>query len=174
MENSNILIAYFSHVGENVANYETVVLTKGNTEVVAEKIQALTGGDLYRIEEAVPYPTTYRECNNRARDEDYDNARPEIKDKLGVNMTKYDTIYLGFPIWYRTFPRIIATFVEKYNLEGKAIIPFCTNDEEFFGLSLLELQAIIKGAELKPGLVVRGVNVNSADKEIENFVKANS
>ena len=164
------LIAYFSHTGENVANNEVVVLEKGNTEVVAEKIHSIIGGDLYKIEEADPYPFEYRECNNRAKREDENSERPAIKDKVGLDMNKYDIIYLGFPIWYRSFPRIIATFLEKYDLTNKTIIPFCTNDEEYFGISLLELESVAKGATVKEGLVVRGVNVLNSDETIKNFL----
>lgn len=164
------LIAYFSHTGENVANNEVVVLEKGNTEVVAEKIHSIVGGDLYKIEEADPYPFKYRECNSRAKREDENSERPEIKDKVGLDMDKYDIIYLGFPIWYRSFPRIIATFLEKYDLTNKTIIPFCTNDEEYFGISLLELESVAKGATVKEGLVVRGVNVLNSDDAIKNFL----
>ena len=164
------LIAYFSHVGENIANNEVVVLEKGNTEKIAEKIHSLIGGDLYKIEPAEPYSFKYRECNNRAKREDENNERPALLDAVGLDISKYDVIYLGFPIWYRTFPRIIATFLNKYDFTGKTIIPFCTNDEEYFGFSLLELQSVAKGANVKDGLVVRGVKVDEADEQVKEFV----
>ena len=167
------LIAYFSHVGENIANGQIAILEKGNTEKVAEKINSLIDADLYKIEAAQAYPFSYMECNSRAKREDENNEHPALLDTIGLDMSQYDTIYLGFPIWYRTYPRIVASFLDKYNFEGKTIIPFCTNDEEQFGLSLLELKAVCKGAEFKKGLVVRGVNVDSSDKLIEEFVEAN-
>lgn len=168
------LIAYFSHVGENVANNEVVVLKKGNTEKVAEKIHDLIGGDLYKIEEADSYPYSYRECNMRAKREDEYNDHPALKDKIGLDMSQYDTIYLGFPIWYRTFPRIISTFIDQYDLKGKTIIPFCTNDEGFFGISMLELKARLKDSNVIDGIAIRGVDIDSSDEIIKNFVNSNN
>ena len=165
------LIAYFSHVGENIADGQIVVLEKGNTEKVAEKIHRLVeNSDLYKIEAAQPYPFTYMECNNRARREDENNEHPALLDTIGLDISKYDTIYLGFPIWYRSYPRIVASFLDQYDFAGKTIVPFCTNDEEYFGISLLELQSHVKDATIKEGLVIRGVNVDSSDKLIEDFV----
>lgn len=167
----NSLIAYFSHTGENIANGEIVILEKGNTEKVAEKIHNIVGGDLYKIVEAEPYPFSYRECNNRAKREDENNEHPALLDTIGLDISKYDTIYLGFPIWYRSYPRIVASFLDKYDFSNKTIIPFCTNDEEQFGISLLELQSHVQNAHIEKGLVVRGVNVDSSDNLIEEFCK---
>jgi len=164
------LIAYFSHVGENLQDGEIVTLTKGNTEVVAEKIQKLTGGDLYKIIEDEPYPANYDDCVRRARNEDDENRHPAIKPGGKLDMNQYDTIYIGFPIWYRTYPRVVATFVDEYNWEGKTIRPFCTNDEGTFGISLLELQGHAKGATVDDGMAIRGVKVYEADEQINRWV----
>lgn len=168
------LIAYFSRIGENIEDGEIVELTKGNTEKVAEKMHSLIeGSDLYKIEEEEPYPHTYMDCNFRAKREIENNERPALKDTIGLNMANYDTIYIGFPIWYRTYPRIVATFLEKYDLTGKRVIPFCTNDEGYFGLSILELEKHIPGADIKKGLVIRGCEVDGSDDKIREFVENN-
>ena len=165
------LVAYFSHIGENLQDNEIVVLTKGNTEVVAEKIAELTKADLYKIEEDEPYPEKYDDCVRRARREDEDNIHPAMKAGMKLNMDEYDTIYIGFPIWYRAYPRIVATFLETYDFSGKTIKPFCTNDEGTFGISLLEMKGALKGADIRDGLAIRGVNVYDADDRIRDFVK---
>lgn len=165
------LIAYFSHIGENLQNNEIIELTKGNTEVVAEKIAELTGGDLYRIEEEDPYPFKYDDCLRRSRREDENNEHPAMKAGMKLNMADYDVIYIGFPIWYRTYPRIVASFLDAYDFTGKTIKPFCTNDEGTFGISLLEMQGALKGATLTDGLAIRGVDVLSSDDKIKGFVQ---
>ena len=165
------LVAYFSHIGENLQDNEIVVLTKGNTEVVAEKIAELTKADLYKIEEDEPYPEKYDDCVRRARREDEDNIHPAMKAGMKLNMDEYDTIYIGFPIWYRAYPRIVATFLETYDFSGKTIKPFCTNDEGTFGISLLEMKGALKGADIRDGLAIRGVNVYDADDRIRDFVE---
>ncbi|MBR4462715.1 MAG: flavodoxin [Erysipelotrichaceae bacterium] len=165
------LVAYFSHIGENLQDNEIVVLTKGNTEVVAEKIAELTKADLYKIEEEEPYPEKYDDCLRRARREDEDNIHPAMKAGMKLNMDDYDTIYIGFPIWYRAYPRIVATFLDAYDFNGKTIKPFCTNDEGTFGISLLEMKGALKGADIRDGLAIRGVNVYDADDRIRSFVE---
>ena len=165
------LVAYFSHVGENLQDNEIVVLEKGNTEVVAEKLAQLTCGDLYKIEEEEPYPYKYDDCLRRSRREDENNEHPAMKAGMKLNMDEYDTIYLGFPIWYRTYPRIVASFLDAYDFTGKTVKPFCTNDEGTFGISLLEMQGVLKGAKLTDGLAIRGVNVYDADERIRKFAE---
>ena len=163
------LVAYFSRIGENLQNNEIVVLKKGNTEVVAEQIAKLTGGDLYKIEEEEPYPYSYDDCLRRARREDENNERPALKGGPRLNMDAYDTVYIGFPIWYRTYPRVISTFLSAYDFTGKTIRPFCTNDEGTFGISLLEMQGALKGAQIGDGLAIRGADVYDAGERIEAY-----
>ncbi|MBR5341919.1 MAG: hypothetical protein IK151_08365 [Erysipelotrichaceae bacterium] len=164
------LVVYFSHIGENLQNNEIVELKKGNTEVVAEKIAELTGGDLYKIEEEEPYPFKYDDCLRRSRREDENNEHPAIKGGARLNMDEYDTVYIGFPIWYRTYPRVVATFLDNYDFAGKNIRPFCTNDEGTFGISLLEMQGSLKGANISDGLAIRGVDVYNAEERIKAYV----
>ena len=165
------LVAYFSHIGENLQNNEIVVLSKGNTEVVAEKIAELTKADLYKIEEEDAYPERYDDCLKRARKEDEDNIHPAMKAGMKLNMDEYDTIYIGFPIWYRAYPRVVATFLETYDFSNKVIKPFCTNDEGTFGISLLEMKGAVKGAEIRDGLAIRGADVYDADEKIRSYVE---
>ncbi|MBQ9425204.1 MAG: flavodoxin [Erysipelotrichaceae bacterium] len=164
------LIAYFSHIGENLQDNEIVVLEKGNTEVVAEKIAELTGGDLYKIEEEDPYPFSYDDCLRRARREDENNEHPALKGGPRLNMDDYDTVYIGFPIWYRTYPRVVASFLDAYDFSGKTLRPFCTNDEGTFGISLLEMQGVLKGASFSDGLAIRGVKVYESDERIKAYI----
>lgn len=165
------LVAYFSRIGENLQNNEIVVLKKGNTEVVAEKIAQLTGGDLFKIEEEEPYPYSYDDCLRRARREDENNERPAMKGGPRLNMDDYDTVYIGFPIWYRTYPRVVSTFLSTYDFTGKKIRPFCTNDEGTFGISLLEMQGALRGAEIGDGLAIRGADVYNASDRIEVYTE---
>ncbi|MBQ6333903.1 MAG: flavodoxin [Erysipelotrichaceae bacterium] len=165
------LIAYFSHVGENLQDNEIVVLEKGNTEVVAEKLAELTDGDLFKIEEEEPYPFKYDDCLRRARREDENNEHPAMKGGPRLNMDDYDTVYIGFPIWYRTYPRVVASFLDQYDFAGKKIKPFCTNDEGTFGISLLEMQGALRGASIADGLAIRGVDVHKAEERIKAYAE---
>lgn len=166
----NILIAYFSREGGNLMHDSICYIGEGNTQKVAKKIASYTGGTLLKIEPVEPYPYIYEECNQRAKDEYENNKRPPFV-KVIENLDAYDVIYLGFPIWYRTFPRIIKTFLETYNLTGKIIKPFCTNEEGDFGLGELELRSSLKTSNLKSGLSIRGYDVDNCDELLKKWIE---
>lgn len=165
-----ILIAYFSRTGENSVNGEKEYISKGFTEIVAEKIAALTGGELYRLLPVEPYPANYDECVKRSREEDASNAKVPFQNPK-ENLDEYDVIYLGFPCWWRTYPRIIATFLSSYSLIGKTIYPFATNEEGALGLAELELRGAAKGAIIKNGFACKGSEVNNIDDKLEAWIK---
>jgi len=109
----------------------------GNTDVVAKKIQDLTGGDLFEIDTIKSYPENYTETTRVAKDELRVNARPEliaVVDKMDV----YDVIYLGYPNWWNTFPMAAFTFLESYDFTGKTIIPFVRTKEAEIASGILK------------------------------------
>ena len=128
---SDVLVAYFS--------------VTGTTKGVAEKIASITGGELYEILAAEPYTEddlNYSDSSTRATQEQNDkNARPEIGSE-DITLEGYSTIYLGFPIWWGEEPRILDTFVEKYNFEGITVIPFCTSGSSGIGQSGSNMEAL--------------------------------
>ena len=114
--NDDTLVIYFSRTG--------------NTEKIAEYLIELTEADSYVIEAAVPYSDDdikYQDDNCRANKEQNDKTvRPEIADPID-SIDSYDTIFLGYPIWWGQEPRIIDTFLESYDFSKKTVIPFCTS-----------------------------------------------
>ena len=163
------LIVYFSRTGENSVNGEIEIIEKGFTEIVAEKITKLTGAELFKLEPVDPYPTNYQACVIRSKNEDAYNAKvPFINPK--ENLDEYDTIYLGFPCWWRTYPRVVATVVASYSFVGKVIKPFATNEEGALGLAELELKGAARGAIVKPGFACKGSEVNNIDAKLEAWV----
>lgn len=164
------LIVYFSRAGENIVGDKREIIEKGFTEIVAEKIQKITGGALIKLEPEEEYPFGYDDCNKRARKEYEENILPVVKN-LPASIDAYDTIFLGFPLWYRSYPRIISSFIRAYSFIGKTVKPFCTNEEGTFGIMQLELQSAIKGAIVKDGLAIHSYDVNSSDDLIEKWVK---
>ena len=115
-----------SATGESVVIYFSAT---GNTERVAGYIQEITGSDIIEIIPADEYTNAdlnYSDDDCRANQEQNDDsARPEIANEIDVD--SYDTIYLGFPIWWGDVPKIILTFLDTYDLSGKTLIPFCTS-----------------------------------------------
>lgn len=99
---------------------------KGNTEYIAELISKETGADLFEIVPQEAYADTYDKMVQRAEEEQENNERPAIKNTI-ENISQYDTIYVGYPIWWSDMPQILYTFFDTYDLSGKNIIPFCTH-----------------------------------------------
>lgn len=150
-EPSEVLVAYFSATGT----------TKG----VAERIAAVTGGDLYEILAAEPYSDAdlnYNDSSSRSTKEQNDkSARPEIGSE-DISLDGYTTVYLGFPIWWGEEPRILDTFVEKYSFEGITVIPFCTSGSSGIGRSGPNMEALADSGTWLEGKRFGG-NVSEAD-----------
>jgi flavodoxin len=170
MPKPKTLIAYYSRRGQNYVGNNIVNLSVGNTEVVAKKIQSLTGGDLFEIDTVKIYPVDYTETTRVAMEEKRQNARPELTATID-NMDNYDLIYLGYPNWWSTFPMAVFTFLESYNFAGKTIIPFCTHEGSGLGSSERDIKKLCPHSTVLPGFAIRGSKVNSADYEIEKWIK---
>ena len=121
---SKILVVYFSRTGENynVGNVEV-----GNTAMVASYIKDYLKADSFEIIPVNKYPDKYQECLDQATKEKNENARPEIQNKI-TNFDQYDTIFVGYPIWWGDLPMIMHTFFESYDFNGKKVIPFNTHE----------------------------------------------
>ncbi|ADH61111.1 conserved hypothetical protein [Thermoanaerobacter mathranii subsp. mathranii str. A3] len=170
MPNSKILIACFSRKGNNYVNGRITNLATGNTEVVAEKIQKLTGGDLFEIRTAKQYPEDYYETTELAKEEKRQNARPELANKL-EDISSYEMIFLGYPNWWGTMPMAVFTFLESYDFAGRTIAPFCTHEGSGMGSSEHDIKKLCSNTKVLPGLAIRGSNVNRADKDIADWLK---
>ena len=139
---SRKLVAYFS--------------ASGVTAKLAETLSEAIGADLYAIEPEVPYTKAdlnWMNQNSRSSVEMKDPAsRPAIAGKRD-NMDEYDTIFVGFPIWWYVAPTIINTFLESYDFTGKTIIPFATSGGSGMGKTNEKLQPSCPGAKLVEGKV---------------------
>lgn len=171
-ESKKSIVVYYSRRGMNYLNGDIVDLKVGNTEVVAGKIQTLTGSNIFRIETVKTYPVDYTETTEVAKQEFNDNARPELTAKV-EDMEQYDVIYLGYPIWWGTYPMAVATFLDSYDLSGKTIIPFCTHEGSALGSSVQDIKKAAPNAIVLDGLAIKGSNVNASDKAIEDWINKN-
>lgn len=132
----NVLVAYFSY--------------SGNTKEVAEQISELTGGTLAEIQRKEAYPTNNDEFTEMAENEIKNGDRPEITVSVD-NVEKYDTVFVGYPIWYDEAPAMISTFLASYNFEGKRLIPFCTSSSDTIDASLHIFSEISPNATIENG-----------------------
>lgn len=164
------LVVYFSRADENyvVGNVE-----KGNTRILAEMIAEATGADTFEIKPAKPYPKEYTPATEVAKQEKNDNARPEIVGTM-PDVSGYDVVFVGYPIWWGDLPMPCYTFFDKVKLEGKTIAPFCTHEGS--GLSGTDSNiANATKAKVTEALVMKGsVAQNSRDeakKEVTDWLK---
>ncbi len=127
----------------------------GNTERVANIIHENVGGGIARINPVVAYPESYNEKTDVAKQEQQENARPAYQD-LGVNVSNYDTVFLGYPNWWGGMPMIVYTFLENNDFGGKTIIPFVTHEGSGFGNSVEEIKRVAPGANVMDGFALRG------------------
>lgn len=155
--NNKTLVAYFS--------------AQGHTKSLAENVASVTGGDLFEIEPSQPYTEEdldgWNESARGTRESKDRTTRPEIKNKV-ENIAQYDTIYLGFPIWWYTAPTIINTFLDSYNTEGKVIIPFATSGGSEIGETEKDLRVSAPKAIFKPGKVMN----NYSEKQVAEWVNS--
>ena len=149
---ANILVAFFSRSGEN---YNVGTVEKGNTHIVAEIIAQRTGGDLFHIQTVTPYPESYEECTEAAAEERRLNARPELNAQV-EEMTRYDVIFLGYPIWWGDMPMAVYSFLESYDFSGKTIVPFCTHEGSGLADTVSSIADACPGATVAQGLAIRG------------------
>ena len=165
---SKNLVIYYSRKGENYFPDGIRSIEKGNTAYAAEYIAEAVCADLFEIDTVKPYAANYRECCMEAVAEAKINARPEIRSYL-EDISQYDTIFVCFPCWCGTAPMCVFTFLEHYDLSGKRIIPLCTNEGSGMANSEKDLAKFCPGAEVLPGLSVRGHQVQTSRPAITEW-----
>lgn len=138
-QGGTVLIAYFSW--------------GGNTQGIAEEIQAQTGADLFEIQMVEPYSTDYNTVLEQAQQDQNAQARPELSTHV-EDMEQYDTILLGYPNWWASIPMPVASFLEEYDFTGKTIVPFCSHGGGRFGQSLTAITKLVPEAVLDEGLAI--------------------
>ena len=144
---SKKLVAYFS--------------ASGVTKAAAERLAKAIGADLFEIKPKNPYTKAdldWTDKNSRSTLETNDpNSRPEIADKLH-DISGYDRVFIGFPIWWYVAPKIIDTFVESYDFSGKTLVPFATSGGSGMGRTAEVLKSLCPSANWKDGKVVNGMS----------------
>lgn len=164
-----ILIAYFSRAQENYFSGAIRTVEVGNTQLAAETIAALAGGELFRLEPVRPYAADYNTCIEEARSDQRRDARPELKTYPG-NIAQYDTIYLGYPNYWGTMPMPVFTFLEHFDFSGKKIYPFCTHEGSGLGRSVQDISRLCPEAQVEQGLAIHGTHAGAAEPQIRKWI----
>lgn len=140
-----ILIAFYSRAGENYFGGTYRRVAAGNTEKAAEMLSRLTGGELLRIDTAVPYSGSYDDVVEQGQREVEHGYEPELKP-VGADIAGYDVIAVGTPTWWYTMAPAVRTFLHQNDLRGKTVVPFMTNGG-WPGHVIKNMKALCPGAD---------------------------
>ena len=149
------LVVYFSHTG--------------NTENVANFIHQAVGGNIVKLETEEQYTDNYNELLDIAQEEKNENARPALSTKID-NMDEYDTIFLGYPIWWGDMPMVIYTFLDEYDLSGKTIAPFVTSGGSGLSGTPSNIADEEPNANVTEGLSIRDTNSADLQSEVNSWL----
>lgn len=170
--NARVLVAYFSRYGNtdydsnvDATTSASVVVEngqrQGTTELIARMIAEQTGGDLHLIETADSYPTDFNDVVDQNHQEIGNGARPTLTSS--VDVSKYDVIFVGYPVWASTAPTPVLSFLEGLNLSGKTVVPFCTH-------TVLKSGILEYIQQLKQAGTVRHIGLSSHTPRLVNKV----
>ena len=178
-DNSRILVAYFSRYGNT--NYDSnvdattsasVVVSdgerQGSTEYIARLIAQQTGGDLHLIETSNVYPTDFNDVVSQNHQEIANGTRPTLSSH--IDLSGYDVIFVGYPVWASTTPAPILSFLEEQNLSGKTVIPFCTHDGYGAGSSFSAVAELVPGAETMEGLSIPAAELTASADTVMSWL----
>ena len=150
------LVVYFSH--------------SGNTRLVAERLAATTGADLFEIVPAAPYPAEYGAVADQAKREIAADHRPALESDLH-DIAAYDVIYVGSPCWWSTVAPPVATFLAAHDFAGKTLVPFMTHEGSRMGRTEADIRRLCPGATVFAGVPIRGSGAAQADREIRRLAQ---
>lgn len=156
---SKKLVAYFS--------------ATGTTRQAAEWLASAIGADLFEIRPAQPYTSADLDWTNKRSRSSLEMNNPACRPEIAAqcpNMAQYDTVFIGFPIWWYVAPTIVNAFLEAYDLSGKHVVPFATSGGSRMGATVAALKTSAPGATFAAGDVLNG----ASDAKLEAFVRASA
>jgi len=151
-----VLVAYFSW--------------SGNTREIARQIQNAVGGRLFEIVSVDKYPSDYNKCVDQAKKELDAEYMPKLVSDV-EDIGSYDVVFIGYPNWWGTIPRPVASFLSKCNSPGKTIAPFCTHGGDRLGQSVEDIARLCPRSTVLEGLAVRGGDVGNAQNKVSEWLR---
>lgn len=159
LKGKRALVLFFSRAGDN---YKVGKVKKGNTAFLAEHISEMTGADLFEITSKKDYNVPYTRMLQIVREEWENDEYPEFSKPLR-DIDKYDIIFVGGPIWWGTYPRVMFSFFKKHSLNGKVIIPFTTNEGSGLGNTKVDLQRLFPKSTILDGFSMSGQEARKSE-----------
>lgn len=164
--NKKALVVFFSHAGDN---YAVGNIKVGNTKIVADYISELTGADQFEIVTHKYDGMAYKPLCDLAQDEQNNDERPAFEGKID-NIDQYDVIFIGGPVWWGTYPQVMFTFFDTYDLNGKTIYPFTTHEGSGLGSCVSDVRKNYPRADVQKGFSIYGHDVRTGKAKVENWL----
>lgn len=166
------LIAFFSRADENYFGGAMRYVKVGNTEIVVNLMKEMIPSDTFKIEMKDPYSPVYMTCIEEAKKDLRAKARPELVS-MPESIDGYDTIVLAYPNYWGTMPMAVFTFLEKFDFDGKTILPLCTNEGSGMGGSERDIRKAAPGADVKKGLSITGSSAANSGEMVRRWLGKN-
>lgn len=167
-KNAKVLIVFFSHAGDN---YAVGNIKVGNTKLVANEIQKETGGDEFEIVAERNYDLPYGSLTKLAKEEQERNEKPAFKGEV-KDIDQYSTVFIGGPVWWGTYPQVMFSFFDKYDLNGKTIIPFTTHEGSGLGNVVEDLKKLYPNATFKKSFSIYGYETRNDLSKVNKWIKS--
>lgn len=167
-QNSKKLVVFFSHAGEN---YSVGNIEVGNTKIVADYITELTGADQFEIVCKKNYDMPYMQLIEVAKQEANNGELPDFEGGID-NLDQYDTIFIGGLVWWGTYPQVMFTFFERYDLNGKTLIPFTTHEGSGLASCVEDVKKAYPNATVRKPFSIYGHEVRSGRAKVEKWLKS--
>lgn len=167
MRKGKALIVFFSHAGEN---YAVGNIKEGNTKIVADYIKEQTGADVFEIVAEKSYDMPYSELIKVAQAEKKSGELPAFKGSIS-NVDKYDVVFIGGPIWWGTYPQVMFSFFNKYDLNGKTLIPFTTHEGSRLGSTVGDVKKQYPKTTVTGAFAIYGHEVRTGKSKVLQWLK---
>ena len=163
----NKIVIFFSHAGDN---YSVGNIEVGNTKIVADYISEITGADQYEIVTHKYDGMAYMPLNDLAKKEAAAGELPPYEGKA-PDLSQYDTVFIGGPVWWGTYPQVMFTLFKDINLDGKTVIPFTTHEGSGLANCVSDVKKAFPKANVTKGFSIYGHEVRTGKTKVEKWLK---
>lgn len=161
------IVIYFSHAGDN---YSVGNIEVGNTKIVADYITELTGASQFEIVTHKYDGMAYNPLIQLAKEEANKGELPPYEGKA-PDLSKYDTVFIGGPVWWGTYPQVMFTLFKDINLDGKTVYPFTTHEGSGLASCVSDVKKAFPKANVKNGFSIYGHEVHTEKAKVEKWLK---
>ena len=166
-QEAKAIVVFFSHAGDN---YAVGNIKVGNTKILADYITELTGAEQFEIVTHKYDGMAYKPLCDLAKEEQTNGELPRYEGD--IDMSKYDTVFIGGPVWWGTYPQVMFTFFMKHadDLKGKTVIPFTTHEGSGLANCVEDVKAAFPSADVQEGFSIYGHEVRNGKAKVEKWI----